>query len=401
MKRLTQIRMRKTLALLLALTFLTAGLAACTGPDTGEDTVGHTNTENSTEAPTEKTEETTAGIPEVMKDPVKAEKINELLHLKHELRVDENGNFKVLILSDVQFDTPNISEETLNNIETVVSREQPDLVIFNGDNFFGLRREKDVRAYITNMTKYLEENHIPWAHVYGNHDAENHDARTSMVKEKQQEIYESFDYCVSKAGEEELYGVGNFVLPVLEHDSDKIAFNVWCLDSGSNQIWDPNNTIDVILEDNSFWSHYETMEMNQVEWFKESSALLAEYNGAPVPGMMAFHIPLQESYYAWAAREEQNLEWDGERRENVSAHAQDVPLFDAAKENNILAIVNSHDHCNDFMVKYQGVRLCYTACIGTYEYHADDLLGGRVVEFSTANPTDVNTYMSYVNERSQ
>ncbi len=405
MKHATPYKLLRVLSLVLALTFITAAFGACTDADSGHTAGTTADTTLETQAQTEQPEETTEAVtewaPAVMNDPAKAEKITELLNTKHTLRVDEDGNFKVLVLSDVQFDTPNISEETLNNIETVVSREQPDLVIFNGDNSFGLRREKDVKAYIANMTRYLEENHIPWAHVYGNHDAENHDMRTSMVREKQQVIYESFDYCVSKAGEEDLYGVGNFVLPVLEHDSDKIAFNIWCFDSGTSQIWDPNNTVDVILEDNSFWSHYDTMEMNQVEWFKEASALLAEYNGGPVPGMMAFHIPLQESYYAWSAREEQDLEWSGERRGNISAHAIDVPLFDAAKENRILAIVNSHDHTNDFMVKYQGIRLCYTACIGTYESHDDDMLGGRVVEFNTATPNDVNTYMSYVHPRTE
>lgn len=87
------------------------------------------------------------------------------------------------------------------------------------------------------------------------------------------------------------------------------------------------------------------------------------------------------------------------KRDNISAHTQDVPLFDAAVEHNILAIVNSHDHTNDFMVKYKGIRLCYTACIGTLYYHEKDMLGGRVVKFNSFDPDDVETYMSYVNER--
>ena len=393
--------MKKTFKHLIALLLATGMLAACASGDDPKETEASTQggiTVALTDEATEKAEETTDGIPEVMKDPVKAEKINQLLDLKQTLRVDENGNFKVLVLSDVQFNTPNISEETLTNIETIVSREQPDLVIFNGDNSFGIQREKDLKAYVTNMTRYLEEYHIPWAHVYGNHDAELW--RPALDKETQQAIYESFDYCVSKAGDVDLYGVGNFVLPVLEHDSDRIAFNVWCFDSGTGGIYtDANIPLDVTYGIDTFYSHYDRMEMNQVEWFRESSALLAEYNGAPVPGMMAFHIPLQETSFAWAARIANNLEWTGERRENISAHAKDVPLFDAALENNILAIVNSHDHINDFMVKYRGIRLCYTACIGTYEYHADDMLGGRVVEFNTATPDDVNTYMSYVKER--
>ena len=253
------------------------------------------------------------GVPDVMKDPIKAEKINELLDLKHELRVDENGDFKVLVLSDVQFNTPSISTETLINIETVVAREQPDLVIFNGDNSWTINNKDDLKTYITNMTKYLEDNKIPWAHVYGNHDGENHAHFTSLTNAEQQEIYESFEYCISKAGEENLYGVGNFVLPVLEFDSDKIAFNVWCFDSGAAKGIYEEFGGHITIGDNIFCAHYETMQQNQVDWFEESATLLAQYNGGPVPGMMAFHIPLQETYYAWESKDKDNLEWTGEK----------------------------------------------------------------------------------------
>ena len=220
-----------------------AGTEAETNSDTVADTEAETEADTAADTEAETEDETTADteaetetepaddIPEVMKDPEKAAKITELLNIKHELRVDENGKFKVLVLSDVQFNTANISKETLDNIKTVVSRENPDLVIFNGDNSSGLQREKDVKNYLRKMTQYLEENQIPWAHVFGNHDAELW--RPALDKESQQAVYESFDYCVSKAGDEDLFGVGNFVLPVLEHDSDKIAFNIWCFDSGT------------------------------------------------------------------------------------------------------------------------------------------------------------------------
>ena len=427
MKNQSKRNLMRVLALMLAMLFVTLSFAACNNgdnegntTDAKDETTGSipgetdpaTDTTDGGEETTDGSEETTESIPDVMKDPEKAAKINELLNLKHELRVDENGDFKVLDLSDVQFEDPALNRETIDNIEKIVKREKPDLVIFNGDNSFAIKNVNDMKTYIKNMTIYLEEREIPWCHVYGNHDGETNAYWGSLTREEQQEIYEEFEYCVSKPGDEDLYGVGNFVLPVLEYDSDKIAFNVWCLDSGTARgvyadfpVYDPaihgNDKTDkhISVNGNTFFAHYEPMQQNQVDWFVESSALLEEYNGAPIPGMMAFHIPLQETYTAWTSKEALNLEWKGEKRDPISAHAQDVPLFAAAKENNILAIVNSHDHINDFMVKYEGIRLCYTACIGNYQYHADDMLGGRVVKFNTADPTDVETYMSYVNER--
>lgn len=324
-------------------------------------------------------------------------RVGEMLDLKHMLSINENGEFTMLFLSDVQFNTPDIDKKTLDDIETVVKRERPDLVIFNGDNSTGITDKDDLKKYITNMTMYLEENKIPWAHVYGNHDAEGN----NVSKVEQQEIYESFEYCISMSGDENLFGIGNFLIPVLDYEREKIVFNVWCFDSGTARVpYEAYKDGRKILEDNAFYAHYEPMQQNQVDWFCETSKFLEGYYGEQIPGVMAFHIPLQETYYAWSKKDEIGLEWTGEKRENISAHAQDVPLFEAAKENNILAIVNSHDHINDFMVKYEGIRLCYTACIGTHEYYAEDMLGGRVVKFNTKNPNDVQTYMSYVNERS-
>ncbi|MBQ9145903.1 MAG: metallophosphoesterase, partial [Clostridia bacterium] len=351
----------------------------------------------------------------VTEDEAKAlyteQELDNLLTTKHTLRADENGEFKVLVLSDVQFNTPTLNEETLNNIETIVKRENPDLVIFNGDNCFNIRSVEDMTTYVTNMTKYLEDNKIPWAHVYGNHDAENNEywtgTGTPLTREEQQAVFESFAYCVSKSGDADVFGVGNFVLPVFAHDSDEILYNVWCMDSGTARgVYADFESEHVTVDSNTFFAHYEPMQDNQITWYETSSKLLQEYNGGKsIPAMMAFHIPLQASYYAWTNRTAEGADLTGEKRENISAHAteptvNDVDLFGKIKElGDVKVVVNSHDHLNDFAVTYQGVRFAYTACIGTLEYHADELLGGRVVKFSPAEDTGMTTYMSYVQER--
>ena len=329
-------------------------------------------------------------------DAEKAAELREIFNVKHELRVDENGDFKVLVLSDVQSSSTSLTDEILKNIEIVISKENPDLVIFNGDNSYGMARESWIRGYVKHMAGYCEENQIPWAHVYGNHDDEVSQYYSGLSKDRQQKVYESFDYCVSKAGEEELFGVGNFVLPVMSHDGSRVEFNVWCLDSGAYV----ENPIDhVVNGSNYFYGIYEYIQQNQIDWYVDSSKLLESFNGELVPAMMTFHIPLQESYTAWSQKEALGLEWDGEKRENISACAVNCGLFNhIVRRGDVKVLVNSHDHLNDFMVKYKGVKMCYTACIGTEVYHADDMLGGRVINFSTKSE-DIETHMSYVNER--
>lgn len=324
------------------------------------------------------------------------------------LRAREDGSFKVLILSDVQcYSAAAIKNSgTLDAIEAMVEAEDPDLVLFLGDNSWSCNTAALLREYLTVMVKPIEDREIPWAHIYGNHDSENNEPHyTAISKEEQQAVYEEFAYCISKSGPEELTGVGNYVLPVLEHDSDKIAFNVWGLDSLMYNYPRPNKS-EIINKgtalQNSFPYDYEGLKEDQVEWYEETSKLLERYNGGEkIPAMMYFHIPLQESYYAWAdavsggALGATNLV--GQKAENISAPAYNSGLFDAiVRRGDVKVVANGHDHVNDFSVDYKGVTLAYSGSIGLQEYGDYDIIGARVVELSSEG--EVSTYMSYLND---
>lgn len=324
------------------------------------------------------------------------------------LRTREDGSFKVLILSDVQcYSAAAIKNSgTLDAIEAMVEAEAPDLVLFLGDNSWSCKTAALLREYLTVMVKPIEDRQIPWAHIYGNHDSENNEPHyTAISKEEQQAVYEEFAYCISKSGPEELTGVGNYVLPVLEYDSDKIAFNVWGLDSLMYNYPRPNKS-EIINKgtalQNSFPYDYEGLKEDQVEWYEQTSKLLENYNGGEkIPAMMYFHIPLQESYYAWAdavsggALGATNLV--GQKAENISAPAYNSGLFDAiVRRGDVKVVANGHDHVNDFSVDYKGVTLAYSGSIGLQEYGDYDIIGARVVELSSEG--EVSTYMSYLND---
>ncbi|MBO7524749.1 MAG: metallophosphoesterase, partial [Verrucomicrobia bacterium] len=154
----------------------------------------------------------------------------QLIQTKKTLRFHEDGTFKMLFFSDIHGGGDHLPELVITNIQTLVARENPDFVFFDGDNHWGHNiTEESLRSCLKDMVGYIESRNIPWAHVYGNHDSEHKD---SISRPEQQKVYESFEWCVSKAGDENVSGVGNYILPVLEHNSDKIAFNIWALDSG-------------------------------------------------------------------------------------------------------------------------------------------------------------------------
>ena len=308
-----------------------------------------------------------------------AAEVKEALNLKHELRFGEDGKFRILVISDVQENL--LSERTIERIQTLVDRENPDLVLFGGDNSYNLPTAERLQEYLTGMVGYIENRQIPWAHVFGNHDTEK-----MMTREEQEEIYESFEYCLSKKGN--VTGVGNYVLPILRSDSDSIAFNVFALDSGAYnlQAWDDTG------------NKYDYIHYDQIQWYLKTSELLEKYNGTQVPAMMLFHIPLQESDIAWQHRE--LLEYEGECREAEDGLGMNSGLFAAALDRgDVKLIMNGHDHINNAMIEYFGIKLCYSMTVGSnslVSYYDEDMLGGRVVVIDQNDSENIETYLSYV-----
>lgn len=313
----------------------------------------------------------------------------DILYSKHRLECDENGKFKVMVLADVHANGT-LPDDVKNNIETLVNKEQPNLVIFTGDNTICTSPFK-VQEALQSMVELIEKLEIPWCHVYGNHDDE-----LGVSKEVQQTIYESFKYCVSKTDSEELTGVGNYVLPVFKHNSNEILSLVWCLDSGT--YLDKNDslkTLEVPFDDRPD-SPYAYIHEDQIEWYKNTSIMLEEKYQRKIPSLMAFHIPLQESYYGWIQKESLE-EWTGEKHESVAASRFNTGLFDVLVERkDVLAVVNGHDHINDYMVKYQGIKLCYSPNVSTLTYYEEYMMGSRVFIFDENTPNDIETYVTYL-----
>ena len=314
---------------------------------------------------------------------------------RHPLRFDENGEFRVLVFSDIHGAGPKLSKLAKTNIALLTEREDPDLVLFDGDNTWGLKDEQTLRSCVADMTEVLEEKRIPWAHVYGNHDAEGN----NVPKAKQQQIYESFDYCVSRGGDPSLPGVGNYVLPVYASDGGRVVFAVWALDSGQyitsaeRASLKPAGTI----FQGYAGSDYDYIKPAQIAWYRETSRAMEAYAGEKIPGLMAFHIPLQETYAAWVNRDA--LEHTGEKREPVCASEINSGLFAVLLERgDIKAVVNGHDHVNDYMVNYGGIRLCYCSTISETGYCDMDMLGARVFVIREEDPGEIETYISYVDE---
>lgn len=317
-----------------------------------------------------------------------------LLSLKKKLKFNENGKFKILTISDIH-GGPNYSPQLPVAMKAIVESVKPDLVLLGGDtgglHGVHLETKEDLKILLDACCEPMEKNGIPWAHVFGNHD-DNY----GLSIEEQEEVYESFPCCVSKWGQKDLDGVGNYVLPVFSHDESTVLFNVWGMDSHKN-VHDlkkscnlPEETRIVYPVHFNFGRDYSMPSTNQVFWYYKTSAEFEQYFGRKIPGLMYMHIPIPEMYIISQNREE--CKFCGTNREDVGCGEYNTGLFSACLERgDVKTLAFGHDHINDWTGEYCGVTFAYMGSV-TYDcYQDDDLRGGRVFEVDENG--NVETYM--------
>lgn len=317
------------------------------------------------------------------------------LKVKHTLRFNKEGKFRVLFLGDPHGGYgrhPQIKPA----LETVVAATNPDLVLFTGDQsgcYIGVHNEAELREYLDDLMEYLEVHHIPWAHVYGNHDA-----NLGLPNEEQETIYESYSYCVSKRGPEGVDGVSNYVLPILAHDSDEPVLNIWALDSheGSGDFkkafglpddlqWAlPNRLGDSGGNGNAWFS--------QIEWYMDTSRAIERHYGKKVPAILYQHIPLPE--YSLIPRNAYICKMEGNIHDEICSCPLNFGLFASClQRGDVKGIFCGHEHLNDFTGIYCGIMLGYCGGINYDCGCRDDIRGGRVVDFDESDPGNFKTYM--------
>ncbi|MBR5500849.1 MAG: metallophosphoesterase [Clostridia bacterium] len=333
-----------------------------------------------------------------------------LLKLKHTLRFNEDGNFRIVIFADIQ-DTYPLKEDTVRYMNQILDQEKPDLVLLAGDNHCGgIGNKSQLKTYLTAMSEPMESRKIPWAQVYGNHVEGGYRFKmggADVTKAEQQKMFESFKYNVSKGGT--VYGMGNYVLPILRSDSDKIAFNVFGLDThnylnektGTQQNLYGQKFENAVLVENPIYGtlfdpggKYETIHADQIRWYWKSSVALEEYNGSKIAAMMFFHIAQIEWEYITRNPEQTNM--TGRDVEGVWPSELSSGLFHACYERgDVKGMFVGHNHQNDYNGTYMGIQLGFTPTIGSLAYFSPDTRGARVIEVNQDDAFNFTTRMVY------
>ena len=297
---------------------------------------------------------------------------------KRTLRFDENGRFRILMVSDIQ-ETLNYDKRALKGLFAMLEAVKPDLMILGGDNVDGrkVKTYEELKEYLDIFTQPMETTKTPWMHVYGNHD---YDVNVSGMD--QSKLYESYESCISGHSPEGVPGASNYMIPILSKDSDKVAFCVYAFDTHyKNPVYGKGVTTESLLLPNKYkWMRkWDVIRFEQQMWYWNTSKALEEKQGGTVRAMAVMHVIPPEVQFAVKNPEETGMK--GEYAELTQCGAVNSGFFATALQRGDVEIIAAgHSHEDTIDAVYGGIRFCLDGCAGFTPYGLDECRGGRVFD---------------------
>lgn len=318
------------------------------------------------------------------------------LYTKKPLRFDEDGIFRILMVSDIHGGVGYDEMHTVRAMQALVDHTAPHLVLLGGDiagpGSIHVANQEELKTLLDGLVSPMEQAGIPWAHVYGNHDD-----NFGLCNADQQPVYERYPNCLSKHSPAGVSGVSNYVLPVWDKEGKTILFNVFGLDThhgmpefrkafGMAEGVQPIEPTGLENEDES------PLRFDQVNWYYQTSRAMEDYAGHKIPALMYMHFPLPEHRMVAMHREECGFE--GTQMSPICCSKLNSGLFSAClQRGDVKAIFCGHDHKNDFSGVYCGVRLGFDGYLSYCACHVEALRGGRLFEISADSPDVIETKM--------
>lgn len=310
------------------------------------------------------------------------------------LRFPKNGKLKIAVFADLQT-TQFISGTLTECLAAILDAEQPDLVVFLGDQIEGKHpfihlgdNEAHVKRVIDQILAPVTERGIPFTVVFGNHDAQD----AGVSKEVQMAYCQSFPGCLSVDEGAALPGCGTCNLIYTASDGTRPALNLYFVDS---------------LEYDARGG-YGCVSKEQVAWCRTVSETLARTNGGEaVPALVFQHIVVPEIYNVFTrvrdADEAGAFSGKGIGKggwytapEGLSG-VEEAPCppnysngqFAAWREaGDVKAAFFGHDHVNSYEARLDGIDL--VACPGATftSYNSEDARGVRIIEVDEKTVAD-------------
>lgn len=276
------------------------------------------------------------------------------------LQFNSNKQFKIVQFTDTHFYLGGENSlAVLENIKMVMDAEMPDLVILTGDIVTLEKEDTITMASWETITEKLIGYKTPYAVTFGNHDDESQVTRKELLK-----YLSDRPYCViSDDGEDDVKGVGNYILPVFNHDNivEKL---VYCIDSRTYSLAKDKGV-----------NGYGWIDRSQIMWFARTNQSWLAKN-QDIQSLLFFHIPLPEFKQAFQKGEFRK----GTRMEEECSPEINTGMFsEMLLQGNVLGAFVGHDHDNNYLAQLYNIALCYGYFSGGNSYCNLPLNGARII----------------------
>lgn len=323
-----------------------------------------------------------------------------------DLKFGADGKFKIMQLNDTQdMILKDVAEVKL--IEAAIAQEAPDLLVFNGDqltDFFPGATEDGLKKCLSNLFDIIDGMDIPFLVTFGNHD---HDYEDFFTIEEQMAFYKQYENCIVP---DNGCDPGTYNVPIMSSNGDKIAFNVYMMDTNNKRA------------DSDLLTGYEGVRPNQVEWYKQTSdALKAANGGKVVPSLLFQHIPVKETYqfleevpFSEAGDDAvfsiDEFKWFKLNDKVIDGALGEVPCSEPLESHtgqyqawlekgDIVGAWFGHDHVNSFYgVTDDGIKMGYNGGTGFSSYGRGGDRSVRVFVIDEKDPANYETYEVTFNE---
>ena len=312
----------------------------------------------------------------------------------------KSNEFTILNLTDIQLSNEDWEDGTANKkilehtVRELIKRTAPDLITITGDlSWAGRDYAYDMLA------NFLDSFQIPWAPIWGNHDNQRSEEYIKGVAER----YKLHPFCIYQDGPKE-FGNGNYIIKV--NLNDNIACTLIMLDTHNKEkfINENGETVDV-------WGKLRPCQIEWVESLCEelkkdgcNNAVIFEHipiNGYRAASKAAYKpeidlkgMSVKDSLEndCWNIGYEDSI---GVQHEGISSYPTDEGVFDMLKRVGIVShVISGHDHINNFIIGYEGIKFVYALKTGAGCYWEPMLNGGTVIKISKNGVSDV--YHEYV-----
>lgn len=254
-------------------------------------------------------------------------------------------DFTILLFTDIQLWTlVSDNRRAFAIMDKLVERTDPDLIVLPGDNVSGISTDILTLQLVSKMESYG----VPWAPVFGNHDAEG-----NATLEWQGDRFEEAEHCLFDRGPTDLYGVGNYFVNIFEDGTP--IYSLCFMDNG-RYIDYGDRTAETYVD------------YAQIAWYKWNiEGLNAEF-GTSVPSMSFSHFAFPEMREA--VEKYGILSDDGryvipeDMGQGSCAYLPGAApvnsgFFETAKASGLTHAFFGHDHENDARITVDGVTLSY------------------------------------------